>query len=154
MKFEDTNMTREEYSAIEVARGILDKHLVRPGQYFTQSEGAKEYFRMHIGGSKREHFMAVFLHSDMSLISGDVMFSGTTGRCAVEPVEIVRRALALGSSHVIIAHNHPCGDATPTDDDLCITGDIIAQLEVFDIKMLDHIIVGSECISFANLGYL
>ena len=154
MHLEDTNMTRDEYATVMAARTILDKHLVRPGTFFTGVDGAKDYFRMNIGGSKREHFMVVFLHCDMSLISGDIMFSGTTGRCTIEPVEITRRALALGSAHVIIAHNHPSGDAEPTEDDIRITGDIIDQLSVFNIKLLDHIVVGSECVSLANLGLL
>lgn len=156
MRLEDMvhGVTREEHAILDAARGILTKLATRDRTYLSDADGAMNFFNAFLGGGKIEHFMVAFLDTDLALISMDTMFIGTVNRCSVEPTEIVRRALQYGSNQIIVGHNHPSGDCTPSKDDLELTRMIVDACDVLDINVLDHIVVGRETFSFSRNNLL
>jgi DNA repair protein RadC len=83
-----------------------------------------------------------------------VIFSGTIDGAAIYPREIVKAALYANAAGVILAHNHPSGQPVPSSADKRITVRIKNALALLDIRVLDHIIVGDSCYSFAQSGLL
>jgi DNA repair protein RadC len=92
----------------------------------------------------REEFRVLFLDKRNALIADEVQGVGTIDHTPVYPREIIRRALELGASALILAHNHPSGDPTPSAADIRMTKDIVAIAEPFGITVHDHLIVGKH----------
>ncbi len=102
-----------------------------------------------------EVFSAVFLDSQHRVIRFEELFRGTIDSASVYPREVVKQALACNAAAVILVHNHPSGDPAPSDADRRITQRLIEALGLVEIRVIDHIVVGSEgCTSFAELGYI
>ena len=102
------------------------------------------YLKLKLSGATREEFRVLFLDKKHRLIQDEKMGEGTIDHAPVYPREIARRALELSASSVILAHNHPSGDPTPSPADIAITRDVINALKPLNISVIDHIIVGRE----------
>jgi DNA repair protein RadC len=102
------------------------------------------YLKLKLSGATREEFRVLFLDKKHRLILDEKMGEGTIDHAPVYPREIARRALELSASTVILAHNHPSGDPTPSPADIIITRDVINALKPLNISVIDHIIVGRE----------
>lgn len=125
------------------------------GGKFDSSEGAKAYFILKLAHCKREHLEVAYLNSNYEVIKCQRMFSGTLGSSAVYPREIARRALELNAAAIMLAHNHPSGNLRPSDSDIRITNRISDALGLFDINVLDHVIVGgNQATTFSERGIL
>lgn len=114
-----------------------------------------EYCRMCIGRADREHFRVLFLNRKNVLIADEEQQRGTIDHTPVYPREVVKRALQLGASAIIMLHNHPSGDAEPSKGDIEMTREIRETGERLGIQLHDHVIVtrsGSR--SFKSLGLL
>jgi DNA repair protein RadC len=96
----------------------------------------------------------MLLDSQHKVLECNVMFSGTIDGASIYPREIVKAALHASAAAVILAHNHPSGQPEPSGADKRITQRIKSALELLDIRLLDHIIVGDSCYSFAQSGEL
>lgn len=94
-----------------------------------------------IGYKDSEHFLCVYLDTKNQVLEQRIEFKGTIDRCNVSPREIVKRALELNAKSIIMAHNHPSGDVEPSNADLAITKTIKTSLNLFNINLIDHIIV-------------
>lgn len=106
-------------------------------------------FRMHTS----EVFGALFLDNRHRVISFEILFRGTIDHTTVYPREVVKRALVLNAAAVILAHNHPSGVPEPSDADRLITRRIRDALELIDVRLLDHIVVGNvDTVSLASRG--
>jgi DNA repair protein RadC len=103
-----------------------------------------EYCRTAMAYADREEFRVLFLDKRNALIADEVQGVGTIDHTPVYPREIIRRALELGASALILAHNHPSGDPTPSAADIRMTKDIVAIAEPFGITVHDHLIVGKH----------
>lgn len=104
---------------------------------------------------EHEVFAALFLDSQHRLIEFKKMFTGTVDSASVYPREVVKAALKVNAAAVIFSHNHPSGVAEPSMADQHITKRLVNALELIDVKVLDHIVVGVEgCVSFAQRGLL
>ncbi|MCI1292672.1 MAG: DNA repair protein RadC [Acetobacter sp.] len=102
-----------------------------------------------------EQFYVIFLGEGDRLIADEAQARGTVNHTPVYPREVVRRALELNASAIILVHNHPGGDPTPSRDDLVMTQNIVAAGSVLGIAVRDHIIVGNgRRHSFAEAGQL
>lgn len=113
------------------------------------------YCREQIGRSPTEKFMALYLNSSNRLIEDDVLDTGTVNRVTVYPREIVKTALSLNAVAVIIVHNHPSDDTTPSKQDIAMTKAIRDALKTVDIILHDHLIIGkSSDTSFKQLGLM
>ena len=146
---------RAEIAAVmELARRSLHRELsARP--VFDAPQRVKDYLRMQIGGRSHEVFAVMFLDAKSQLIRFEEMFRGTLTHTAVYPREVVKRALELGAAGVVLAHNHPSGAAEPSHADELLTKTLINALQLVDIRVLDHMVVGEvDVISFAERGML
>ena len=100
-----------------------------------------DYCRATIGHLGTEGFRVLFLDTKNALIADEAQGEGTVNRLSVFPREVVKRALDLGASAIILAHNHPSGDTTPSDADIATTHAIIEAAAPLGITVHDHIIV-------------
>ena len=103
---------------------------------------------------EREVFLVAFLNSQYALMHHEIMFSGTVDAAHVHVREVVKAALARNAAAVVLSHNHPSGSLEPSDADRQITQKLQQALEMVDIRVLDHILVGNGAVSFAELGIL
>lgn len=126
-----------EAAARRLARGNLQQRAV-----LSSFMDVMDYCRTAMAYADREEFRILFLDKRNALIADEVQGVGTIDHTPVYPREVVRRALELGSSALILAHNHPSGDPTPSGADIRMTKDIIAIAQPFGIAVHDHLIVG------------
>ncbi|MCL2439230.1 MAG: DNA repair protein RadC [Alphaproteobacteria bacterium] len=113
------------------------------------------YARLNIAGAEVEEFHALYLNTKCHLIKDDLHSSGTVNKSSAFPREIVKRALELGATGVILAHNHPSGDVSPSRADIEITETIATALKTVDITLFDHIIVSRTAAnSMKSMGLL
>ena len=101
-----------------------------------------EYCRTAMAFADREEFRVLFLDKRNCLISDEIQGSGTVDHTPVYPREVVKRALELSSTAVILVHNHPSGDPTPSSADIRMTTEILNIAKPLGITLHDHIIVG------------
>ena len=101
-----------------------------------------------------ETFACLFLDSRHRIIAFREMFRGTINKTTIHPREVVKEALACNASAVIIAHNHPSGETTPSKSDIELTEKLAAILSIVDIQLLDHLIVGDEVVALTDLGLM
>lgn len=102
-----------------------------------------------------EHFRVLFLNKKNELIADEIQQTGTVDHTPVYPREIMKRALELDATAIILCHNHPSGDSTPSRDDIEMTRQIIAAAAPFNIIIHDHIIVAKKGItSFKTKGLI
>ena len=108
-----------------------------------------------MGHEKTEAFRIIFLDRKNRLITDEVQQRGTIDHTPVYPREVVKRALELGATALILVHNHPSGDATPSKADIEMTKQIAAAAEPLGIVLHDHLIMTrAEESSFRALGLL
>ena len=146
---------RAEVAAVlEIARRVLAQQLAeRP--LFDSPQRVKDYVALQLRPLAHEAFAVLFLDSQHRLMTLEVMFRGTLAHTSVHPREIVKRALALNAAAVVLAHNHPSGAAEPSRADELVTQGVHAALQLVDVRVLDHLVVGSAAVlSFAERGLL
>jgi DNA repair protein RadC len=120
--------------------------LVREGRA-TYSEAisapveAADFFQKHIGKSVQEHFTALFLNARNAPIGWREISRGSVSASIVHPRECFLPAISLAASSVILAHNHPSGDPSPSKDDLDLTRRLVKAGELLGIEVLDHLII-------------
>jgi len=132
--------------------GVMKELFSRIGYEDLQSESvvldkpekAASFLRYKIGYEDKEHFVALFLDINKNLISFKNLFSGTVDRLSVYPREIAEEAIAKKASFVLVSHNHPSGNLTPSEEDIKLTDKLINALDSLDIKMADHIIISKK----------
>jgi DNA repair protein RadC len=114
-----------------------------------------DYLRMAMAEQKTEQFRLLFLDNKNALIADEEQQRGTVNHTPVYPREVVKRALELGASAIILVHNHPSGDPTPSQDDIAMTKEVVAAADKLGISVHDHIIIGRKGhASLRSLGYL
>jgi DNA repair protein RadC len=120
----------------------LTKGSVSKRQVLASWASVIQYCRAAMAFAEREEFRILFLDKRNQLIADEVQQRGTVDHTPVYPREIVRRALELSATALILVHNHPSGDPTPSQADIRMTHDIIAISKPLGITIHDHIIVG------------
>lgn len=128
-----------EASARRLARGEL-----RQRRALSSFIDVLDYCRATMAASEREEFRILFLDKKNGLIAEELQSVGTVDHTPVYPREIVRRALELSASALILVHNHPSGDPTPSGADIRMTQDIIAIAKPFQLLVHDHLIIGRD----------
>jgi DNA repair protein RadC len=118
-------------------------------------EMAREFLQSQLAQEEREIFMVIFMDSQHRVIKHSKLFSGTLSHVEVHPREIVREAIKMNASAVILAHNHPSGCAEPSKADKLITERVVKCCQFMDIRVLDHLVIGrGEYVSFAERGWI
>lgn len=114
----------------------------------------EQYLHITLADLPHELFCCVYLDNRHRVIGFEELFRGTVDGTSVYPREVVKSALAVNAAAVIIAHNHPFGVAEPSQADERITRRLKAALELVDIRLLDHLVIGAEVTSLASRGLL
>ncbi|TKG17711.1 RadC family protein [Vibrio lentus] len=138
---------------LETAAEALAQKYKREGT-FTNPNNVKEYLKLKLGAYDREVFALMLLDNQHQLIRFEELFFGTIDAASVYPRQVVKAALNANAGAVIFAHNHPSGDPEPSRADRRITTRLIDALALIDVRVLDHIVVGEECVSFAERGWI
>lgn len=134
-----TNLKILAAAAARMTRGEVSKRPV-----LSSWTGVIEYCRTAMAFAAREEFRVLFLDKRNALIADEVQGSGTVDHTPVYPREVVRRALELSATAVILVHNHPSGDPTPSQADIRMTREIVEVAKPLGIAVHDHIIVGRD----------
>lgn len=114
-----------------------------------------DYCRIHIGYNQNEEFHVLFLNNKLEMLLDERLQKGTINHTPVYPREVVKRALEIGASSLILVHNHPSGDVNPSKDDVAITKQIIDAARPLGIEVHDHIIIGAKKhFSFKSKGLI
>lgn len=150
-----TEYTDKERQQINKALNIIrEREPCLDRKTFTSTDIGKQFCRLRMAGKEREEFLVIYLDTQYRIIDDNIEFVGTINAAAVYPREIARQCLARGAAAVILCHNHPSGDSTPSHADKRITTDIKNALALFDISVLDHFIVGESVYGFAENGLI
>ena len=146
---------RAEITAVmELARRSLTQELQQRA-VLTSPQQVKDLLSLKLAHLGHELFFVLFLNAQHQLLEFNEMFRGTLTQASVYPREVVKRALELQASAVIFAHNHPSGVAEPSSADEYLTQTLKAALQLIDVRVLDHLVVGrSGAVSFAERGLL
>jgi DNA repair protein RadC len=135
---------------------ILESRLSRPEPTtFSSPDETRQFLKLKLGEAEREIFACLFLDNRHRLIEYQELFYGTVDGASVHPREVVKAAMKCNAAAVILAHNHPSGVAEPSRADDAITQRLKDALALVDVRVLDHLIIGSdEPVSMAEMGLL
>ncbi len=137
---------------------VLSAYVVREPQQTTRRlkasspEEAAAIARQLMPDDDREHFGALFLDSQNAVNGYTEVSVGSLSASIVHPREVFRAAILWGAAHLIICHNHPSGDPTPSKEDVALTRQLAEGARLLGIKLHDHVIIGSGTDAFASLS--
>lgn len=141
-------------AVLELARRVLSEQLCH-GAAMNSPRAVKHYLQLLFQGKGHEVFIVLFLDIKNRLITSEQLSRGTLSQASVYPREVLKAALLHNASAVILAHNHPSGEAEPSAADVRLTSSLKQALALVDITVLDHIVVaGRQTYSFAEHGQL
>jgi DNA repair protein RadC len=129
--------------AIAELQARATRETIRKKPAISSWSALMDYVRTELQHEKREQFRILFLDRKNQLIADEIMANGTVDHAPVYTREVARRALELHASALILVHNHPSGDPTPSRADIDITRELIDALDPFDILVHDHLIAGT-----------
>jgi DNA repair protein RadC len=139
---------------IEAALKILARRIAR-GSVLASPRAARDYLALRFGEVEHEVFAALYLDKRHRLIACEELFRGTVDGASVHPRIVVKEALKHNAAALIITHNHPSGNAEPSQADELITQRLKSALELIDVRLLDHVITaGGQSLSMAERGLL
>lgn len=125
------------------------------GPQLSSPTTVRNYLQMKLTDEPNEVFAVVFLDAAFQVIAYEHMFNGTVNSTAVYPRVVVTRCLELHASAILVAHNHPSGRTDPSQADQALTKSLEKALQLLDIRLLDHFIIGKgQPFSFAENGLM
>jgi len=137
-------------AAIRIVKSEVAKRSI-----FPISSGLIQYLRVIFSDQKIEKSIVIYLNKNYLMISCELHSTGTIDRTALYPREIMKRGIELGASGFIVVHNHPDGNASPSEDDVVLSRDMQQAMKFFSLNLLDHIIItDSSWLSMKALGYI
>lgn len=146
-----------KYAQLQAVLEMAKRHLlenIQRGDVLCSPDETRRYLAAQLQSYPHEVFACLFLDNRNRVIVFEKLFFGTIDGASVYPREVVRMALKHNAAAVIFAHNHPSGVAEPSRADEQITQRLKAALDLVDIRVLDHIVIGDEVVSFAERGLL
>ncbi|WP_371170122.1 RadC family protein [Aliiroseovarius sp. 2305UL8-7] len=145
-----TELKIVEASAHRMARSrVIQRHVI------SSWDAVLDYCHTTMAHRDTEQFRVLFLDRKNVLIADEAQGTGTVDHVPVYPREVVKRALELNASAIILVHNHPSGDPTPSDNDIQMTAQVNDAASALGITLHDHLIVGKSTeLSFRGSGYL
>lgn len=144
-----------DQQTIRTAMTLLECQLREPGAAFTSSSSVRDWLRLQLATLDREAFTVLWLDNQHRMIAHDTLFLGTINSITVHPREVVKSGLKNNAAAAVLAHNHPSGEAEPSQADRLITERLKQALDLVDIRLLDHLVVGGmDIVSFAERGWL
>lgn len=143
---------------LKITQAVLlraSRATVRRAPILTSWSALLDYVRLELAHEPREQFRVLFLDRKNQLIADEQMGAGTVDHAPVYPREVMRRALELSASALILVHNHPSGDPKPSMADVTMTRDVVNAAKALGLSVHDHLVIGREGVaSFKSLGLL
>lgn len=142
-------------AAVRPLIGALLQEEMLEGPALPDNQAALDYLFVVLAHEPAEQVRMLYLDAKNRILVQEIAARGSVSKADIHPREIVRRAIELGATGLIIAHNHPSGDPAPSRSDLHATRAVADAARLFDIQLHDHIIIGrSGCLSLRGAGYL
>ena len=132
----------ELLALLELAKRLGEKRKER--SVITCPEDAADYAAPRLRYENREHFCIILLNVKNHILSWETISIGSLDASVVHPREVFRPAIIKGAASIILVHNHPSGDPTPSKEDLEVTARMVQVGRVMNISVLDHIIIGGD----------
>ena len=153
--FQNGGLVHTAASVEEIAEAYVECTAGTVGTAIKSPDDTHHFLQARIGNLEYESFCIIYLDNRHFVIDFEELFRGTIDGTSVYPREVVKESLRHNAAAVILAHNHPSGISEPSQADERITKRLKAALELVDIRVLDHMIVGQNTItSFASRGLL
>lgn len=141
-------------AAIELGKRSLSS-IERKRKVIKSSSDTYLHFKEELVNSKQEKLLAIFLDTKKCVISSKVIFIGTANKSLVHPRDIFREALDANAVSIIIMHNHPTGDITPSMEDDLFTSKLVSIGKMIGINVIDHLIIGNnKYYSYSDKGMI
>ncbi len=155
----DQHMTQTSFAQVDVVsiQMVRDRQLLYNGNRVTAPAQASEAFKTLVGDADREYFMAFMLDNRNRITRMHIVSQGSLNQSIVHPRETFKVAVLSNAASIILAHNHPSGDLTPSPEDLAVTRRLKEASDIMGIRILDHIITNTETgafMSFVERGLL
>lgn len=141
-------------AAIELGKRM---NRYRPDEHYVirSPEDGANYVMEEMRNLKQEHFVALFLNTKNQVIHRETVFIGSLNASIVHPREVFREAIKRSSAAIIVIHNHPSGDPSPSQEDIHVTRRLFEAGKMIGIDVLDHLIIGDrKFVSLKEKGYL
>ena len=129
-------------AVLEFSRRVLDQGMGTEPSITSSADVLPEL--RHIRDLKKEHFVAIFLNARNQILKVETISVGSLNASLVHPREVFAPAVGISAASVILAHNHPSGDVTPSKEDCDLTKRLVQASEIMGIEVVDHIIIGSD----------
>lgn len=133
----------EIVAAIEFGYRIANSHIPKFGTIYSTEE-AGQWLLQEMSDLHQEHLIVLFLNTKNQIIQKKTIFKGTVNSSVAHPREIFKEAVKYPTARILIAHNHPSGDITPSQADVHFTQRLILCGDMMGIEVLDHIIIGES----------
>jgi len=147
-----------KYAQLQAVQEMSRRHLAERARQRTTLENphvVREYLKSMLRHEPHEVFGCLFLNSRHQVLTFEALFRGSIDNASVNPRQVVKRALAHNAAALILCHNHPSGNAEPSQADRVLTERLQEALELIDVRVLDHFIVGDgEPLSMAEYGWM
>lgn len=146
---------------LKTIRAVYETHTIseeaakylNPKDRFTAPEQIFEAFRF-LKDETKEYFISLLLDGKNRVMCMDIVSIGSLNQSIVHPREVFKTAMLTSAAAIILAHNHPSGDPSPSREDMEITRRLKEAGELLGIKLLDHIIIGETFVSFTAMGLI
>lgn len=149
------NAAIQELKIIEAAAHRLARSRVLGRHVVSSWDALVDYCHTAMAHRDTEHFRILYLDRKNTVIADEAQAKGTIDHVPVYPREVVKRALVLNASALILVHNHPSGDPAPSEADISMTRQVQEAAKTLGIELHDHLIIGKSCeFSFRANGYL
>jgi DNA repair protein RadC len=138
-------------------REVFQKRFTRPsGEQLKSPRESADHLRSVFADypTDQEHFAVVYLDGQNKIITTEVIASGTINMASIYPRVLLKRILELQAVSVLISHTHPSGLTDPSSSDRALTKKLQSGLALFDIDIIDHLIIGIDFLSFSDQGLL
>ena len=146
--------TLTDEDILKTAEEILEQRMVRE-ETLSDASASARYLKARLAAYPYEVFAVLFLDNRHRVIACENLFRGSIDGCSVHPREVVRRCIFHNAAALICAHNHPSGVAEPSAADRAITLRLRDALELIDVRLLDHFVIGSGTpTSLAQRGWI
>ena len=142
-------------AALELSKRFMSCRVMESGDRLATAEDVSRFLQREMMNEKRELFMSVHLNTRLQIESKYIVSIGSLDAAPVHPREVFGPAVKRGAAAVIVAHNHPSGDPSPSVQDIAVTERLAEASKIMGIKLLDHVVIGSgSCFSMREAGYL
>lgn len=149
-----SSSSEEEDAIVQRALALIEARFKR-GPVLNSPQVVRDFLRLQLAAEPNEVFAVLFLDAQQQVLAYEPLFYGTATQTSVYPRVVLQRALELNASGVILAHNHPSGVTEPSRADELLTQTLKSTLNLAEVRVLDHFIVGAgQPLSFAERGLL